>query len=125
MRSLGSIIERCPRAIARGLIGALLLTSEPSHVPMLWSADSAPTESFSLDVVTLQGEYRALLIGIDDYEAMPKLTAAVNDVTALRQVLIERYGFKPEHIRMLLNKEATRTNIENASPDVPPGGTRR
>ena len=114
VRSLGSIIERCPRAIARSLIGATLLMSESFNVPVLWAADFTETESLPGDVVTLQGEYRALLIGIDDYEAMPKLEAAVNDVAALRQVLIERYGFKPDHIRTLLNKAATRGNIENA-----------
>ncbi len=87
-----------------GLAGALPLQA----------ADLIPIESTSLDIVTLQGDYRALLIGIDDYEAMPKLKTAVNDVTELRQVLIERYGFKPDRIRTLLNKEATRSNIETS-----------
>ncbi len=67
-----------------------------------------------MDIVALQGDYRALLIGIDDYDSMPKLKTAVNDVNELRRVLIERYGFKPDHIRMLRNKDATRTNIETA-----------
>jgi hypothetical protein len=76
---------------------------------------------------------RALLIGIDKYvpgasvssagTAAGKTTpasrradwtdldGAVNDVDALQQILIARFGFKAEDIRILRNHEATRERI--------------
>ncbi len=53
---------------------------------------------------------RALLVGIDDYppeNRWPKLSGPRLDVAALRTVLIERAGFRSEHIRTLLDGEAT------------------
>ncbi|GAB2554980.1 PEGA domain-containing protein [Spirosoma areae] len=59
----------------------------------------------------------ALLIGIDNYETksgFAPLHYAVNDARALQKVLIERLRFPAKNIRLLLNKEATRRNIQNA-----------
>jgi peptidoglycan/xylan/chitin deacetylase (PgdA/CDA1 family)/uncharacterized caspase-like protein len=53
----------------------------------------------------------AVLIGIDDYAKWPKLRYAVNDATAIRDLLIRRYQFKPENIFLLLDREATREKI--------------
>ena len=64
--------------------------------------------------VTITGEYWALIIGIDRYQHAPDLTTAVHDATAVREVLIERYGFGRERIMELLNDQATRTGIEDA-----------
>lgn len=64
--------------------------------------------------VPIQGEYWALIVGINDYQGPPKLKTAVADATGIRNVLIERYGFKPDHVKMLLNSEATRSRIEGA-----------
>src|SRR6185295_5990420 len=63
--------------------------------------------------VPVTGNYWALLIGIDDYQKAPKLETAVKDVTGVRQVLAQRYGFTLDHIIMLINGQATRTNIEH------------
>lgn len=109
-----NVTAQCAWAIRFALAGAMTLIPPQLSGGWLWAADTIPTESATVDVVTLQGEYRALLIGIDDYEAMPKLKSAVNDIAELRQVLVDRYGFKPENIRVLLDKDATRTNIESA-----------
>jgi hypothetical protein len=64
--------------------------------------------------VAIEGEYWALIIGIDEYQGAPKLRTAVADATGIRQVLIERYGFKPDRIKLLVNGEATRSKIEGA-----------
>ncbi len=79
-------------------------------------------------------ERRALLVGINDYSASgieraasgsrpaapeaeggrsswPNLTGAVNDATAMREMLIARYGFAPDRIRVLVDQEATRAAI--------------
>lgn len=61
----------------------------------------------------------ALLIGISDYihfgdEPGGDLPGAEGDALALRSVLIERWGFPPDHIRLLLNHEATKEAIREA-----------
>ena len=40
------------------------------------------------------GKYYALVIGNDDYLAWPKLETPINDATALKSILEERYGFE-------------------------------
>ncbi len=68
---------------------------------------------------------RALLIGINDYTASrlgtprqktntrdwPNLGGTINDVTALREMLIGLYGFQPDDIVTLTDQEATRAAI--------------
>ena len=76
---------------------------------------------------------RALLVGINTYEPtaaeraqlvtvaggktkkgrgnFTDLDGCVNDVEAMRVLLIARFGFKPEHIMVLTNRQATRAAI--------------
>jgi uncharacterized caspase-like protein len=51
------------------------------------------------------------IIGIDDYENWQKLSYATHDAQAVRDLLIQKYSFKPDHIFTLLDKDATRQNI--------------
>jgi len=53
----------------------------------------------------------AAVIGIDDYVNWQKLSYASRDAQAVKDLLIQKYNFKPDHIFMLLNGEATRQNI--------------
>ena len=55
----------------------------------------------------------ALIIGINDYTEWPPLQTAVNDARGLREVLIERYGYHPDHIILRTDAEATRGRIVN------------
>jgi Caspase domain len=70
---------------------------------------------------------RALLVGIDDYSAsrIPKtgtpgrprwsnLEGAINDVQAMREMLIAKYGFRSEDVKVLTNQAATREAILEA-----------
>src|SRR5262245_54612867 len=52
----------------------------------------------------------ALLVGIARYEGRP-LEGPANDVTALRDVLVRRWGYRPSDIRVLLDGDATRSRI--------------
>ncbi|MDO8546445.1 MAG: caspase family protein, partial [Nitrospirales bacterium] len=61
--------------------------------------------------VPIAGEYWALIIGIDKYKEAPKLETAVKDATGVRDVLLERYGFKRDHVIELLDQQATRNGI--------------
>jgi peptidoglycan/xylan/chitin deacetylase (PgdA/CDA1 family)/tetratricopeptide (TPR) repeat protein len=53
----------------------------------------------------------AAVIGIDDYQNWPKLRYAANDAQAVRDTLVQKYGFKSENVFLLLNGDATRKNI--------------
>lgn len=63
----------------------------------------------------LYRESWAVIVGIDAYEKWPALRYAVNDARGMRDLLIQKYKFKPENITMLLNQDATRRNILSAS----------
>ena len=65
---------------------------------------------------------RALLVGINEYPGSSKrdltargvwyrLRGAVNDVMLQQELLIHRFGFHPDEIRVLTDQEATRENI--------------
>jgi type VI secretion system VasD/TssJ family lipoprotein len=57
---------------------------------------------------------RALLIGINKYQSFPSLRGAANDVDAIRQLLVTRYGFAEASVQVLLDQEATRQGILSA-----------
>ena len=73
---------------------ALLVLALLSWTPAL----AAPEVDF--------GRYHALVIGINDYQHLPKLRTAVNDATAVANVLRKRYGFE---VTLLLNP--TRSDV--------------
>ena len=56
------------------------------------------------------GEYKALIIGINDYidPSIPDLETAVYDARSIGSILKERYGFK---VNFLLDREATKKSI--------------
>ena len=58
---------------------------------------------------SIKGKNYALIIGNNDYDALPTLKTAVNDATALAQLLEERYAFEKGNIALLTN--ATRRDI--------------
>src|SRR5262245_14631583 len=71
------------------------------------------------------GVKRALLIGINDYKAVPSLQGSVNDIETMREILLTRWGFAAGNIVMITDQAATRAGIlaaldrlvQQASPD--------
>lgn len=63
----------------------------------------------SVQAVPALAENHALLIGVSDYAdpRIPDLEGPYHDVIALRQLLIERWGFAPQRVTTLLNSQAT------------------
>lgn len=59
----------------------------------------------------------ALLIGIDDYQAVNKLRGCANDVEAMRIFLINQLGVPEVQIRVLTDRQATRAAILQAFQD--------
>ena len=53
----------------------------------------------------------AAIIGIDDYVNWQKLQYAAHDAEGVKDELIQKYNFKPDHVFTLLNGQATRQNI--------------
>ncbi len=66
---------------------------------------------------TLYRESHALIIGIDKYAKWPGLHHAVPDARSMEQLLVTRFGFKPENVTSLYDGEATRANILRALND--------
>ena len=59
----------------------------------------------------------ALLVGINKYKHLPpqsQLQFAVNDVMSVRQLLLEAFGFREDHIVMLIDEQATKHAIQDA-----------
>ena len=54
----------------------------------------------------------ALIVGINDYEHVRGLNYAVEDALAMKNMLINDYGFKRNNVRVLTNSEATGSNIK-------------
>ena len=59
------------------------------------------------------GRYHALAIGINDYQYLPRLETAVNDATAVADLLRQKYGFE---VSLLLNP--TRERVIRAMDEL-------
>lgn len=57
------------------------------------------------------GSKRALLIGINQYKAVPKLQGSLNDIETMRQILLTRWGFSEKQIAVVTDGGATRAGI--------------
>ncbi len=66
----------------------------------------------------------AVVVGINDYKSWPKLSYAVNDAKAVREVLVSKFLFPPENVTLLLDHEATRERILTALGDTMGDGAR-
>ena len=64
----------------------------------------------NLSIASIPEKY-ALLIGIDEYEAVADLAGTVNDVELMRNVLVSKYDVPPANIKLLTNEQASRQNI--------------
>ena len=108
--ALGPVIEELQRQEYTFLSydnGKFVPSTPP---PEVTRAAPAPTGQEPAPA-SLYRESWAVVIGINDYQNWPRLRYAVNDAQAIDDVLVNKFGFKPDHIRKLLNGEATRTRI--------------
>ena len=72
---------------------------------LVWVMPAASQEGMSEPV------RRALLIGIGKYEVLPRLPGTKNDIELVKQVLLTRYGFTEEHMRIVKDEAATREGV--------------
>jgi hypothetical protein len=92
-------------------------TAEPTNeAGETRGASGEPTAaSESLATIGL-GTYRALIIGVDEYEdsvPWPDLKAPEKDARAIYHLLTGTYGFAPENTELLLGAEATLARVKD------------
>lgn len=73
------------------------------------SFNTLPTEA--AEPLDQPGSKRALLIGINQYKAVPKLQGSLNDIDTMRQILLTRWGFSEKQITVVTDGGATRAGI--------------
>ena len=67
--------------------------------------------------VRLYRESWAVVVGVNAYKSWPRLSYAVNDAQAVRDMLVHTYAFPADHVTTLLDGEATREKILAALGD--------
>ena len=60
----------------------------------------------------------AVIIGIDNYQNLSNLDYAVADAEAVKALLIGKFDYPEENVKLLLNEEANKANIVNVISDV-------
>jgi uncharacterized caspase-like protein len=60
----------------------------------------------------------AVIIGIDKYDNLSNLDYAVADAEAVKEMLINKFDYPEENIKLLLNEEANKANIVNVISDI-------
>jgi len=60
----------------------------------------------------------AIIIGINDYENISNLDYAVNDAESVKEMLINQFSYEEENVKLLINEDANKDNIEQAISDV-------
>ena len=63
------------------------------------------------DGLQLTGNQWLFVIGIDTYIEWPRLKTAANDARSVKNALLSRYRFDPDHLIELYDEQATRRNI--------------
>ena len=78
-----------------------------------FTAASAPASQAEEKTTVTTGyeDSWAVVVGIDNYAKWPKLQYAARDADAIRQTLIDEFGFASERVFSLTNGEATRNAI--------------
>ncbi|MBN1205980.1 MAG: polysaccharide deacetylase family protein [Myxococcaceae bacterium] len=95
--------------------GNTVLGGQPQDGGTAVAAAPAPAPAAEAD---LYRESWAVVIGINAYQKWPKLAYAVNDAQGVRDVLVNKFRFKPENIQVLLDGEATRERVLSVLGDV-------
>jgi len=96
--------------------GSSVTGSDPKDGGTAVAAEPAPASTPA--PADLYRESWAVVIGINDYQKWPKLSYAVNDAKGVRELLVNKFRFKPENIQVLLDGEATRERILSMLGDV-------
>ena len=88
---------------------------DENQIPLITVADQVWDSQIPLETPTNESAPRkiALLVGIDKYTEVSPLNGCVNDVLLMRDLLMKKYAFSTNDIKILTNEKATRQNIIN------------
>jgi peptidoglycan/xylan/chitin deacetylase (PgdA/CDA1 family)/uncharacterized caspase-like protein len=81
------------------------------------SGEAALAAGTPIAQAPLYRQSHAVIIGINAYAKWPKLAYAANDAKAVRDLLVDKFGFASDHIKTLLDGQATRDAIMAALGD--------
>jgi peptidoglycan/xylan/chitin deacetylase (PgdA/CDA1 family)/uncharacterized caspase-like protein len=81
------------------------------------SGEAALAAGAPLATAPLYRDSWAVVVGINQYKNWPRLSYAVADAKAVREILVRKYGFAADHIVELYDQQATRENIVGALGD--------
>ncbi|SVE57016.1 uncharacterized protein METZ01_LOCUS509870, partial [marine metagenome] len=73
---------------------------------------------FNLNREDIYDDSWAVIIGIDKYQNLSNLDYAVEDAVAVKDMLINKFAYPEENVKLLINEEANKTNIVNVISDV-------
>ena len=89
-------------------------------------AASAAASMAAVSDTTTEGDSWAVVIGVDDYAHWPRLSHAVRDADSVKNLLVNKLGFKPAHVISLQNQSATRSNVMAAfNEQLPKAGLKK
>lgn len=98
-------------------VGLTLFTWGATEVGISSLADSnrlAKLNNYRQTLAQSTSRKLALLVGINRYPHQGDLAGCNTDVELQRELLIHRFGFNPQDIMVLSDRQATRANIETA-----------
>ena len=101
------------------IISILLISNQviANDAEIVANEPEVVNEKFSF-VKEIYNESWALIIGINKYQNVPPLIYAVDDAVAVKDMFIEKYGFKEENIILITDDEATKDNIIQGFSDI-------
>jgi peptidoglycan/xylan/chitin deacetylase (PgdA/CDA1 family)/uncharacterized caspase-like protein len=91
--------------------GQFVKTEPPLMTERSTTQDAAPAPGAPDARRSFYRESWAVIVGVNDYRSWPKLRYAVNDATSMEETLVNKFGFKRDHIRKLIDHDATRQRI--------------
>jgi hypothetical protein len=92
----------------------LIVASAAAHSQQSKQREVAPVESQTPTATQQRGTYQALVIGIDNYQNLPKLGTAVSDAKSIAKVLQKQYGF---NVTLLTDADGSYQKIVGALSD--------
>jgi len=81
------------------------------------TSESVANEKFGF-IKEIYFDSWALIIGINKYQNVDQLNYAVNDAVAVKEMLVNKYGFKEANIKLITDEEATKDNIIKGFSDI-------
>ena len=101
-----AIVHKLASILCFAIISFSVAHSENNVRGLLRSSDISPSDIYN--------NQWALIIGINQYKDFHQLNYAVEDAKSIQVTLMTQFGFPENNITLLMDEDATKSNIENA-----------